>query len=146
MSEAIETSQTPYELLGADGIRALADAFYRVMDEAPEAATIRAMHGDDLGKVRSLLAAYLTQWMGGPPVYLAVKGTMCLTDVHAPYAIGPAEGDQWLFCMERALERIGAPEGLKEMLREPMRRVADTVRNQDHSGPKVRNPNIIAVG
>jgi truncated hemoglobin YjbI len=48
--------------------------------------------------------------------------------------------------MDRALVRIGAPDELRDMLREPMYRVADTVRNQDHSGPKVRDPNIIAVG
>jgi hemoglobin len=142
----MEESQTPYEMLGSDGVRALADAFYREMDESSDAAGIRAMHGDDLGKVRSLLAAYLTQWMGGPPVYLAVKGSICLTEVHAPYAIGPDERDQWLRCMDRALVRIGAPDELRDMLREPMYRVADTVRNQDHSGPKVRDPNIIAVG
>jgi hemoglobin len=139
-------AQTPYEILGDDGIRALADAFYRVMDEDPAVAPIRALHAADLGKVRSMLAAYLTGWMGGPPVYLAVKGTVCLTDVHAPYAIGPEERDQWLYCMDRALERIGASQELTDMLREPMFRVADTVRNQDHSGPKRRDPNIIAVG
>jgi len=139
-------AQTPYEILGDDGIRALAAAFYEVMDEDPAVARIRAMHAPDLSKVRSMLAAYLTGWMGGPPVYLAVKGTVCLTDPHAPYAIGPEERDQWLYCMDRALERIGASEELKDMLREPMFRVADTVRNQDHSGPKQRDPNIIAVG
>ena len=139
-------ADTPYEILGDDGIRALAQAFYEVMDESPHAATIRAMHAKDLTKVRSLLSAYLTQWMGGPPVYLAVKGTMCLTDPHAPYAIGPAERDQWLRCMDLALERVGASDELKAMLKEPLFRVADTVRNQDHSGPKRRHPDIIAVG
>lgn len=139
-------AQTPYEILGDEGIRALADAFYRVMDESPDAAPIRAMHAQDLSKVRSMLAAYLTGWMGGPPVYLAVKGTVCLTDPHAAYAIGPDERDRWLRCMDAALERIGASEELKEMLREPMFRVADTVRNQDHSGPRQLQPGIIAVG
>jgi hemoglobin len=139
-------ASTPYEILGDAGIRGRAEAFYQVMDELPEAAGIRAMHGDDLGPVRRMLAAYLTGWMGGPPVYLALKGTVCLTDVHAPYAIGPDERDQWLRCMEVALERIGASAELREMLREPMFRVADTVRNRDHSGPVERPPNIIAVG
>lgn len=139
-------AQTPYEILGDEGIRALAAAFYEVMDEDPAVAPIRAMHAEDLSKVRGMLAAYLTGWMGGPPVYMAVKGTVCLTDPHAPYAIGPEERDQWLYCMDRALERIGASAELKDMLREPMYRVADTVRNQDHSGPKQRDPNLIAVG
>ena len=139
-------AQTPYEILGDDGIRGLADAFYEAMDNMPQAAEIRAMHAANLDDIKRKLAAYLTGWMGGPPVYLAMKGTVCLTDPHAPYHIGPKERDQWLMCMDEALERIGASEELKAMLKEPMFRVADTVRNQDSSERKPRDPNIIAVG
>ncbi len=140
------TAQTPYEILGDEGIRALADAFYEAMDDLPQAAGVRAMHAANLDDIKRKLSAYLTGWMGGPPVYLAMKGTVCLTDPHAPYAIGPKERDQWLLCMDEALERIGASDELKAMLKEPMFRVADTVRNQDSSEPKPRDPNIIAVG
>ena len=138
--------RTPYEVLGDRGIRELANAFYDVMDTLPEAAPIRAMHADDLGSVKRMLAAWLTQWMGGPPVYLAIKGSVCLTAPHARYAIGPAERDLWLRCMDLALERIGASEELKNMLREPLRRVADVVRNRDHVPTRSRDPNIIAIG
>jgi hemoglobin len=78
-----------------------------------------------------------------------MTGTVCLTEPHAAYAIGPAERDQWLHCMIVALDRIGASEEVKAMLREPLFRIADTVRNQDHSGPRpeqARDPNIIARG
>jgi hemoglobin len=139
-------AQTPYEILGDDGIRALADAFYEAMDSLPQAAEIRAMHAANLDDIKRKLAAYLTGWMGGPPVYLALKGTVCLTDPHAPYHIGPEERDQWLLCMDEALERIGASDELKAMLKEPMYRIADTVRNQESSERKPRDPNIIAVG
>lgn len=139
-------AQTPYEILGADGVRRLADAFYEVMDSLPQAADIRAMHAANLDDIKRKLAAYLTGWMGGPPVYLALTGTVCLTDPHAPYHIGPKERDQWLLCMDQALERIGASEALKAMLKEPLFRVADTVRNQASSERKPRDPNIIAVG
>ena len=139
-------AQTPYEILGDEGIRALADAFYEAMDSLTEAADIRAMHAANLDDIKRKLAAYLTGWMGGPPVYLALKGTVCLTDPHAPYHIGPKERDQWLLCMDEALERIGASDELKAMLKEPMFRVADTVRNQNSSERKPRDPNIIAVG
>lgn len=147
MSESrAQPAQTPYEILGDDGIRALADAFYEAMDSLPQAARVRAMHTANLDDIKRKLAAYLTGWMGGPPVYLAMKGTVCLTDPHAPYHIGPDERDQWLLCMNEALERVGASDELKAMLKEPMYRVADTVRNQDSSEPKPRDPNIIAVG
>lgn len=139
-------AQTPYEMLGADGVRKLADAFYEVMDSLPQAAEIRAMHAANLDDIKRKLAAYLTGWMGGPPVYLALTGTVCLTEPHAPYHIGPKERDQWLLCMDRALERIGASDELKAMLKDPLFRVAETVRNQNSSEPKPRDPNIIAIG
>ena len=138
--------QTPYEILGDQGIRDLAAAFYGVMDELHEARGIRAMHAADTDDVQRKLAAYLTGWMGGPPVYLAMNGTVCLTEPHAPYRIGPDERDQWLLCMDRALERIGASEALKTMLKEPLYAIAETVRNADAPVDKPKDPNIIAIG
>lgn len=138
--------QTPYEILGDDGIRTLVDAFYDAMDTLPEAADVRAMHAENLDPIKSKLAAYLTGWMGGPPVYLAMTGTVCLTDPHSRYAIGPEERDQWLRCMEVALERIGATAELRQLLREPLFRVADAVRNRGASKASRRDSNIIAVG
>ena len=140
------SAQTPYEILGEEGVRQLADAFYEAMDRLPQAEAIRAMHAENLDEIKKKLATYLTGWMGGPPVYLAINGTVCLTDPHAPYRIGPKERDQWLLCMDAALEDIGASEELKQMLKEPMFRVADTVRNAETSDPKPRDPNIIAIG
>lgn len=139
-------AETPFEILGDKGVRALAEAFYEAMSDLPLAAEVRAMHAEDTTHVKRMLAAYLTGWMGGPPVYLAMKGTVCLTDVHAPYAIGPRERDQWLLCMNEALERIGASDELKAMLKEPMFRMAETVRNRDEPSARSRDPSIIAVG
>ena len=116
------------------------------MDTLPEAADIRAMHAADLGHVTRMLAAYLTQWMGGPPVYLALKGSVCLTAPHEAYRIGRKERDAWLRCMDLALERVGASEQLKTMLHEPLRRVADAVRNDEDGDARARGPDIIAVG
>ena len=98
---------TPYEILGDQGIKDLVKAFYEVMDTHPDAKEIRAMHAPDLTPVRSKLTSYLVGWVGGPPVYLAVTGTVCLTDPHAAYHIGPRHTEQWLMCMDEALERIG---------------------------------------
>ena len=138
--------QTPYEILGDDGIKQLASAFFDVPDEMPQAADVRAMHAENLDHIKRMLSAYLTGWMGGPPVYLALKGTVCLTDPHEPFRIGPKERDQWLLCMEKALERIDASEELKTMLKEPLYHIADTVRNCEDSTPRTSGPDIIAVG
>jgi hemoglobin len=139
-------AQTPYEILGDDGIKQLASAFYDVMDELPQAAEVRAMHAESLDQIKRMLSAYLTGWMGGPPVYLALKGTVCLTDPHEHYRIGPKERDQWLLCMEQALERIEATDELKTMLKNPLYQIAETVRNCEDSTPRNTGPDIIAVG
>ncbi len=142
----MSVNQTPYQLLGEETIQKLAHVFYEVMDELPEASRIRQMHSSDLSAVQGKLADYLTGWMGGPPRYHAKHGTVCLTDPHAAYPIGPEERDQWVMCFEKALERIDASEQVKDMLRGPIRQIAAAVQNRDESIKDNDDPNIIAIG
>ena len=138
------TPQTPYQILGDQGIADLCQAFYAAMDKLPEAAGIRAMHGEDLSPVTGKLTDYLVEWMGGPPRYSDVTGSVCMTDPHAGYHIGPAERDQWLLCMQEALSRIDASDELRQMLETPLFRIADAVRNREGASAAEGNPNIIA--
>ena len=140
------TATTPYQILGEDGIRELTDAFYDIMDTLPEAAGVRAMHASDLSPVKEKLALYLTGWMGGPPRYADKYGTVCMTTPHEPYHIGPEERDQWLLCMDSALQQIGASEELVEMLKIPMYRIADAVRNREGPSAATTEPDVIAAG
>ena len=140
------TPQTPYQILGEEGIRELCDRFYEIMDTLPEAAGIRAMHAADLSPMKEKLAEYLTGWMGGPPLYANKYGSVCMTTPHEPFPIGPAERDQWLLCMDKALQEIDAGEELVEMLRIPLFRIADAVRNREGPSSAATNPNIIAAG
>lgn len=141
-----DTAQTPYQILGEAGIRELTNAFYDIMDTLPEAAELRAMHTRDLGPMKVKLAEYLTGWMGGPPLYADKYGTVCMTTPHEPYHIGPQERDQWLMCMDKALEQVNASEELVEMLKVPMFRIADAVRNKEGPSAASTNPNVIAAG
>ncbi len=142
----MSTVQTPFQILGEDGIRDLCNAFYDIMDTLPEAADIRAMHADDLSPMKEKLTMYLTGWMGGPPLYADKYGTVCMTEPHEPYHIGPEERDQWLLCMDKALEAIGAGDELVEMLKVPMFRVADAVRNKEGPSSATTDPDVIAAG
>jgi hemoglobin len=142
----MDNYQTPYQILGEQGIRDLTSAFYDIMDTLLEAADVRAMHAQDLGPMKVKLADYLTGWMGGPPLYADKHGTVCMTEPHEPYHIGPRERDQWLLCMDKALEQIGASDELIEMLKVPMYRVADAVRNKDGVSAAETDPNVIAAG
>jgi hemoglobin len=124
--------QTPYQLLGGEaGVRRLAEVFYDVMDELPQAQEVRAMHSAKLDEIKQKLFEYLSGWMGGPHHYAQKYGGVCLTKPHKPYAIGPVERDQWLLCMDEALRRVGASEEVQAMLKEPMFAIADAIRNTD---------------
>lgn len=136
--------QTPYQILGDEGIQELTNAFYDIMDTLPEAAGVRAMHASDLSPMKTKLAEYLTGWMGGPPVYAEKHGSVCMDGPHEPFHIGPEERDQWLLCMDKALEQINASEELVEMLKTPMYRIADAIRNREGPSAVSENPNIIA--
>ncbi len=136
---------TPYQILGEEGIHRLCQRFYDIMDRAPEAATIRRMHAADLGPMKLKLAEYLTGWMGGPPIYANKYGSVCMTEPHAPFLIGPVERDQWLWCMGQALQETGASEELQAMLEVPLQRIAAAIQNSQHSGT-TPGPGVIAVG
>lgn len=140
------TAQTPYQLLGEAGIQRLVNTFYDIMDTLPEAAGVRAMHAADLSPMKEKLAQYLTGWMGGPPLYANKYGSVCMTTPHEPYHIGPAERDQWLLCMDLALEQTGASTELVEMLKVPLFRIADAIRNKQGPSSAAANADIIATG
>ncbi len=141
-----DTAKTPYQILGEDGIAQLANTFYDIMDTLPEAAGLRAMHAKDLSVMKEKLAQYLTGWMGGPPLYADKYGTVCMTTPHEPYHIGPEERDQWLLCMDKALLQTQASEELVEMLRVPMFRIADAIRNREGPSAATTDSNVIAAG
>lgn len=122
---------TPYEQMGGDaGIRRLVDRFYDLMDTAPEAATIRRLHAVSLKASREKLYMYLTGWTGGPPVYVERFGHPRLRARHLPFHISSRERDEWLWCMDQALDEAEMPDPLRADLREKLHALADHMRNQ----------------
>jgi hemoglobin len=123
---------TPFEALGGEaGVKALVDRFHDLMDSSPEAATIRKLHAASLKVSREKLTMYLTGWTGGPPVYVERYGHPMLRARHLPFSIGVKERDEWLWCMERALEAHAVPDEVRAMLRGKLRQLADHMRNRD---------------
>jgi len=125
-------SPTPYELMGGDaGIRRLVDRFYDLMDTAPEAATIRRLHAANLKASRDKLHLYLSMWTGGPQTYVEQRGHPRLRMRHFPFSIGARERDEWLWCMDRALDEHEMPADLRELLRGKLHHLADHMRNRE---------------
>ncbi|WP_345306192.1 group II truncated hemoglobin [Candidatus Villigracilis saccharophilus] len=97
-----------YDLIGGEtGLRTLVDRFYDLMDTSPEARDIRALHAKSLNQSREKLFMFLSGWSGGPSLYIEKYGHPRLRQRHMPFSIGDVERDQWLWCMNKALDESG---------------------------------------
>lgn len=114
---------------GEAGVRQLVDRFYDEMDARPEARGIRAMHAADLATARDKLTWFLVGWSGGPPLYTERFGHPRLRARHVRFAIGESERDQWLGCMNAALDACVADRTAAAVLRESFAKLADHMRN-----------------
>jgi hemoglobin len=114
---------------GSEGIRRLVDRFYDLVDSAPEAATIRKLHAASLKQSREKLHLYLSMWTGGPQTYVEQHGHPRLRARHLPFTISSRERDEWLWCMDRALNEHEMPDDLREDLRGKLHGLADHMRN-----------------
>jgi hemoglobin len=124
-------AETPYAWIGGEQrVRALTERFYDLMDLEPRYAVLRAAHGSNLDNARQRLFWFLCGWMGGPQHYTEKFGHPRLRSRHMPFAIGIAERDQWLACMDQAMQETGVDEGLRARLAASFFQTADWMRNQ----------------
>jgi hemoglobin len=120
-----------YEMLGGEtGLRSLVNRFYDVMDASPEAARIRSFHAKSLNQSREKLFMFLSGWSGGPQLYIERFGHPRLRMRHFPFSIGSVERDQWLWCMNKALDESQLDPRVVEYLKIRFAEVADAMRNQ----------------
>ena len=120
------------DAVGGDaGIRQIVDRFYDLMNSAPEAVHVRALHATSLKVSREKLRLFLTGWTGGPQVYVEKYGHPMLRQRHFPFAIGAVERDEWLWCMDRALAEHTMQDDLRAYLRQRLHALAEHMRNQD---------------
>ncbi|MEL6107153.1 MAG: group II truncated hemoglobin [Planctomycetota bacterium] len=124
-------SRTLYELLGGEeGVRRIVDRFYDLMSELPEAKTILALHPEDLAGSREKLFKFLSGFFGGPSLYIEEYGHPRLRARHLPFSIGEEERDQWMLCMNRAIDELVDDPVLASHLKTTFYRTADHMRNR----------------
>jgi hemoglobin len=123
--------QSHYQRIGGETkIRALVGRFYQLMDELPETYGIRKLHAEDLSGSGQKLFEFLSGWMGGPPLYTEKYGHPMLRARHLRFAIGNDERDQWLHCMQLALDDVVEDARLRAELYQAFVKVADHMRNR----------------
>jgi hemoglobin len=131
-ADAAQIEKTPYMMLGGDAaVRALVDRFYDLMDLDPAYGGIRRLHQPDLAHARDKLTSFLSGWLGGPNLYVERFGHPKLRARHLPFAIGIAERDQWMACMNQAMVEQGVSEELRLHLSQAFFGTADWMRNRE---------------
>lgn len=121
-------SISDYQLVGgAEGVRALVERFYQIMDETPAYRALREMHAADLGAACEDLIGFLGVWLGGPRVWLERRGGFCLMSRHASMGIGANTAGQWLAAMREALDGTIQDQPLREKMLQVFTRLTEAM-------------------
>lgn len=105
------------EIGGFEVIDKLVDDFYEIMSTDPLAEDCLATHsGRDIRESAEKLKYFLSGWTGGPQLYMEKYGHPRLRMRHFPFKIGVKVGDQWLYCMRKALSQSPIKPEIQEML------------------------------
>ncbi|GGO29134.1 globin [Deinococcus humi] len=121
-----------YERIGPEALSALVTRFYMLVAQDPDLAPI---FPNDLTLTAEKQLAFLTGFLGGPPLYHRTYGPPRLRARHLPHAITPTRGRAWLACMARALRdtpQIGEAEARE--LHSALTRVAAHMVNTAEEG------------
>lgn len=125
-----ESMTSSYERMGGeDAVRKLVDRFYELMNEDEEVSDVRDMHAKSLRVSREKLYLFLSGWLGGPDLYVEKYGHPMLRRRHLPFVIGVSERDQWLKCMDTALDEQ-VEEPFRSQLKQSFFSTADHMINQ----------------
>ena len=123
--------ETPFAWIGGESqVHALVDRFYDLMDLEPGYTALRAAHGTELANAREKLKMILTGWLGGPQRYTEQFGHPRLRMRHMPFSIGIAERDQWVACMDQAMQETAIDDALRTRLKDSFMQTADWMRNR----------------
>ena len=73
---------------------------------------------------------FLSGWMGGPQLYVEKFGHPRLRMRHMPFRIGLVERDQWIWCMNKALDESHIDARVVQYLKGRLAETANFLRNQ----------------
>lgn len=100
---------------GLDAIQRLVEAFFRRVDDDP---VLLALYGSHHRCAIEGLTRYLSQILGGAPLYAEEGYYVSLAEAHARFKIGTKERDAWLNAMRRALDDVALEAPIRATLRD----------------------------
>lgn len=129
-SQTIDINNTPYQIMGEQGVRQLANAFYDVMESDQNASQLLALHPLPLDNIREKFFMFLSGWTGGPNLYINKYGHPRLRARHLPFPIDSNMKEQWMYCMNKALDKSVQNNAVREHLRSAFEQMAAHMINK----------------
>ncbi len=116
------------EIGGFETVERLATAFYSRVSQHP---VLIPLFPEDLTETARKQTHFLTQFLGGPPLYTEEFGHPMLRRRHLRFPIGNSERQAWLECMSGAMEEIGLVDPWRDIIFKRLSLTAHHMMNQD---------------
>lgn len=114
---------------GTTGCQAIAAAFYTRVAHDPHLRPL--FPATTFTCAIAAFAAFLAQFLGGPPEAAQRRQWLSLSDSHRRFSIGPQEREAWLHQMRQALDTVPLQEPVRHALREFFTRSSAYIVNQE---------------
>ena len=116
---------------GEEGVHALVNQFYDLIESLPQGETIMAMHqqGHGLSHVRPAQFEFLCGFFGGRRYYMERNGHMNLREIHTHVEIRQQDADDWLWVMAKAMEDTAVAEPMRGQIMATFTRAANMLVN-----------------
>ena len=115
------------EVGGHETFARLVKRFY---EGVAEDAELRALYPEqDLAPAERRLLMFLEQYWGGPTTYSQERGHPRLRMRHHPFAVTPAQRDNWLRHMRSAVDSLDLPQAQEALLWDYLERAAHSMVN-----------------
>ncbi|MCL1148076.1 group II truncated hemoglobin [Shewanella marinintestina] len=120
-----------YDRIGGEQvIRAIAHQFYAQMQSNPTTQELLAIHRAPIEESEQKLFEFLSGWLGGPQLYQQKHGHPALRARHMPFKVDETMRDQWLVCMNAAIEIEVEEQQHQQAIYSAISTLADHMRNQ----------------
>lgn len=118
----METQPSFFEQLGGDAVlEPLLDAFY---DRVYAHELLSPLFDSEMDEVKRKQRMFLTQFLGGPPLFSMEFGHPMMRARHMKFPITPEHAEAWLGCMKAAMDDIALDGPLREYFFERLTQTA----------------------
>lgn len=120
---------TIYEAIGGqEAVDKIIDSLYKHIGKHPDLIPI---FPEDLTESAYKQRLFLTQFFGGPQLYLKERGHPMLKRRHMEFIITPTRRDAWLECMAKALDEANIEEPYRTAIMERLTMTAHHMMNTE---------------